>query len=138
MRRLFHPGAHGWPASIGLLILRLAAGGMMVYLHGWVKLMKWAPLSQTFADPLGVGSDISLALAIFGEVVCASLLAVGLATRVVAIPAAVTMGVAAFQVHAGQGLGEQEHALLYLAPFLALAFLGAGRLSLDGLIGRTR
>ena len=138
MQRLFHPGHHSWPASIGLLVLRLAAGGLMIHLHGWVKFEKWAPLSETFADPLGVGHPTSLALAILGEVVAAGLITVGLATRLAALPAAATMAVAVLMVHGGEGLADQEHALLYLAPYVALAFLGAGRLSLDAVICRAR
>lgn len=44
-----------------------------------------------------------------------------------------TMGEGARLFLAGESK-SREHALLYLIPFLALIFTGAGRLSIDGLV----
>jgi uncharacterized membrane protein YphA (DoxX/SURF4 family) len=41
------------------------------------------------------------------------------------------MGVAAFGAHWGEGLGEMEHALLYLILFGALVLTGGGRFGWD-------
>lgn len=136
LRALMSPGAHGGAASFGLLLLRLAAGGLMVVLHGWGKFQAFGTRSATFPDPLGVGNVASMSLAVSAEVACAALLAVGLATRLVCIPLIVTMAVAAFVVHADDPLQKKELALMYLAPYLALLFTGAGRFSADGLIAR--
>ncbi len=137
MRRLFDAGGHTWSASIGLLLLRLATGGFMAYQHGYGKWLLWSrPGAVGFADPLGVGPKVSLALAIFGELVCGALILLGLGTRVAALPAAITMGVAAFVVHGDDLFGEGELALLYLTGYLVLIATGAGRLSMDAIIRR--
>ncbi len=120
-----------FPADLGLLLLRLCAGIGMVGAHGWPKLSRFAELSGGFADPLGVGSTTSLALAIFAEVGCGMLLAVGLGTRLAAIPLAFTMAIAAFVVHAGDPWARKELALAYLVIYVALALTGAGRFSID-------
>ena len=116
---------------IGLLALRLFGGGLMVYLHGWSKWLDYADKSSSFPDPFGVGSELSLALTIFAEVVCASALMVGLFTRWSAIICAFTMGVAAFIVHQDDPLKVQEKALLYFAIYGAIACLGPGAFSID-------
>ena len=48
-----------------------------------------------------------------------------------AIPALITMLVAAFVVHASDPIGTKEKALFYAIAFLALAFTGAGKYSID-------
>lgn len=124
---------HALPTSIGLLILRLAVGGMMLT-HGWPKLGRLLETPDKFADPLGVGPEISLALAVFSELVCAGLLVLGAGTRAVAVPLLITMLVAAFIVHGDDPFKKQELALLYGAGTLTLILTGAGRLSVDALV----
>src|SRR5262245_4715396 len=121
--------------SIGLLILRLGVGGFLVS-HGWGKLqMLLAGDFDKFADPIGIGVAPSLVLVTSAEFLCALLVMVGFATRFAAAPVVFAMGVAAFVVHAadpwtmGQGPASKEPALLFLIPFLALIFTGAGRFS---------
>lgn len=119
--------------SLGLLLLRIAGGAMMM-VHGYGKLERWGELSADFADPLGVGSATSLALAIFGELVCAALLVPGLLTRLAAIPYAFTMLVAGVIVHADDPWGRKELAMLYLVVGIVVAVAGPGRLSLDAVL----
>ena len=119
-------------ASLGLFLLRAAAGAMMIYAHGWDKLMNFSEKSGGFPDPLGLGSTTSLSLAVFAEVFCAAGLIIGLATRFCSAGLAVTMGVAAFIVHADDAFtGSKELACVYLAIFVALIFTGAGGMSVD-------
>ena len=120
--------------SIGLFFLRLAFGLSMLLAHGWPKLMKFGELADKFPDPLGMGSQLSLVLAIGAEVGCSVLLIIGLFTRLAAIPLAVTMIVAFFVVHGADPWKVKELAALYLAVYATLAFTGAGHLSVDGLI----
>lgn len=135
-RWLFNPGSHTGPASFGLLVLRLGVGLAMALGHGWGKLQSWSELSKTFPDPLGIGSTWSLAGALLGELVGPLLIALGLGTRLAAIPAAFTMGVALFAVHAADPFAKQEKALLFLLAFVAILFTGAGRYSLDAKLGK--
>lgn len=117
--------------DLGLLLLRVCAGATMLGAHGWKKLSRFAELSETFPDPLGVGSTTSLALAVFAEVGCSALIVLGLFTRLAAIPSAFTMVVAAFVIHADDPWNKKELALAYLVVFVTLALTGAGRFSLD-------
>lgn len=143
------------PTSTGLLILRLGIGGFLAT-HGWSKVqMVLAGGFDQFGDPIGLGAPASLVLVTFAEFVCAILVAIGLGTRFAAVPPVIAMAVAAFVAHAGdpwtmeggyvlftsgasESWASKEPALLFLVPFLALIFTGAGRFSLDHVIGRGR
>lgn len=117
--------------DLGLLVLRIFAGGTMLLAHGLPKLMGYAEKAAAFADPLGVGSKFSLILAIFAEAVCAVLVMMGLATRLACIPLMTTMIVAGAVVHAADPWARKELAFVYAFVFLVLAITGAGRFSLD-------
>ena len=141
--------------SIGLLVLRLGVGGYMAT-HGWGKVqMLLAGSFEQFGDPIGLGAVPSLVLVTVAEFACALLVMVGLGTRLAAIPPVIAMGVAALVAHAADPwsmetaakaffAGEsktwfsKEPAMLFLVPFLALAFTGAGRYSLDALLASRR
>ena len=116
--------------DLALLLLRLGFGGFMLT-HGIPKLNMLADPSS-FGDPIGVGPTISLILALIGEVVAPILIIIGFKTKWAAIPAIITMGVAAFIVHAKDDLGTKEHALLFFIAFLVIFLAGPGKYSLDG------
>lgn len=124
----------------GLLVLRIWLGLGMLTLHGTGKLLKLESGNLAFPDPLGLGPAVSLFLAVFAEVLCASFLALGLLTRAAALPLIVTMSVAFFAVHGGalKGEGNGELAFVYLAGFVALFFTGPGRYSLDNILNRQK
>jgi len=107
---------------------------MMLLQHGWPKLSGFADKMDSFPDPLGVGSTVSLTLAVSGEFFASLLLVLGLGTRAAAVPFAITMLVAALIVHGGDPLGDKELALMYAAGGLTLLLTGPGRWSLDHLI----
>ncbi|WP_411768741.1 DoxX family protein [Winogradskyella sp. A3E31] len=115
--------------DLGLLILRLGFGGMMLT-HGIPKLQRLSD-PTSFPDPIGVGPTASLILCLIGEVVAPVLIVLGLKTKLAAIPAALTMAVAAFIVHGSDPLARKEMALLYLFVFVVLFFTGAGKYSVD-------
>lgn len=119
--------------DISLLLLRLTFGGLMIINHGWGKLERLlgeGPIK--FGDPIGLGAEVSLSLAVFSEVVCSALLVVGLFTRWASVPALITMLVAAFVVHGGDPFGDKESALLFGTAYLVILLMGPGRYSLDG------
>ena len=110
--------------------------------HGWGKLNRLRTGliegEVKFYDWMGLGEDVSLGLAVFGELVAPVFIALGLWTRWMSVPAAITMAVAAFVVHSGDPISDKEHALLFLIPFVVLALMGGGKYSVDHRIGRPK
>lgn len=119
--------------DISLLLLRLTFGGLMLLNHGWGKLDKLLEGGK-FGDPIGLGSDVSLYLVVFAEVVCAVLIMIGAFTRYTVIPLIFTMLVAIFIVHIDDPFKKMEMAILYLIPYIILFFEGAGDYSVDSRI----
>ena len=124
--------------NLGLLLVRLLAGGMMLT-HGLPKISRFfgeGPVK--FADPFGLGPEVSLGLAIFAEVGCSILVMIGFKTRWATVPLMITMLVAVFYAHANDPFGRKEPALLFFTLFLSLLISGGGRYSVDGGIGKGR
>jgi putative oxidoreductase len=136
MKKLFQFSFLPVSPDAALLVLRLWFG-LMLATHGWDKVMNFSAYSGKFMNLLGLGQNGTLALAIFGELVCSLLLVFGLFTRFAALGSGITMGVAFFMVHHGklQGEGSGEMAYLYLGVFVALFFAGGGRFSIDRKLG---
>ncbi|SFU53920.1 putative oxidoreductase [Pustulibacterium marinum] len=117
--------------DVGLLFFRVAISVLMM-VHGFGKLqMLLGGKGADFMPVFGLPATLSLILAIIGEFVAPILIIIGFKTRLAAIPAAITMAVAVFIAHGGQPLAEKELAVVYLVAFVALAFTGAGKLSVD-------
>ena len=119
-------------ASTGLLLLRVAFGCFML-VHGWQKLSGFSELADKFPDPIGMGSSLSLVMAIGAEVGCSILLILGLGTRLAVIPLASTMIVALFIVHGADPWKVKELAAIYLAAYAVIFVTGPGRCSLDAM-----
>ncbi|MCB9871263.1 MAG: DoxX family protein [Planctomycetes bacterium] len=132
-------------SSVGLLVLRIGVGCYMMA-HGWGKAqMVFSGAFDKFPDPISLGSGPSLVLAASAEFLGAALVVIGLGTRFAAASVAFTMAVAAFAIHGKDPwtmpnpLGpSKEPALMFLIPFLALVFTGAGQFSLDNKLRKRR
>ncbi len=122
-------------SDLGLLVLRLGASGMML-MHGWGKLSAFSTLMHDFPDPIGVGSTVSLVLAVFAEFFCSIALAIGVQSRWVTIPLVVTMLVAVVIIHGNDPFHKKELAALYLVGFVTLFLTGPGKYSFDGLLSK--
>lgn len=118
---LFVGGSCGIRAFVGLAWL--------------AKLEGFEQMSAHFPDPLGVGSSLSLALAIFGELVCSLAVVFGVLSRLALLPMIFTMCVAFFVAHGGS-IAEGELAFVYLVVFVLLFFAGPGRFSVDGWLAK--
>ena len=120
--------------SLLLLGLRLIVGGLMLA-HGCDKLVSFDLMKYTSPDPIGLGSECSLILTIFAEVLCACAILFGLLTRLAAIPLIFTMIIAIFVIHAGQIFAMRELAVLYLLGYSLLLIAGPGKYSIDQWLG---
>ncbi|WP_417213744.1 DoxX family protein [Bizionia sp.] len=116
--------------DLALAILRFGLSGMML-VHGIPKIERLFTSPIEFGDPIGVGPTLSLILALIGEVVAPILIIIGFKTKLAALPAAITMFVAAFIVHWEDDFGTKEKALLYLVGFLVIFLAGPGKYALD-------
>ncbi len=117
--------------DLGLLLVRLLSGGMMLT-HGLPKFNRlFGEGPVKFADPFGLGPEISLALVIFAEVACSIFVMIGFKTRWATIPLMITMLVAAFYAHADDPFGDKELPLLFFTVFLSILISSPGSFSVD-------
>lgn len=132
MRNFFLYGTplKGNGVSAFLFLLRLFVGVMML-VHGGTKVANFGVLMNTFPDPLGVTSLVSLLLCISAEVGCSVLLICGILTRLVTLPLIFNMLVAVLVIHGRDAFQVKELAVMYLAIYVFFFFVGGGRYSLD-------
>ncbi len=118
-------------SDIGLTLLRVVPSAAMLLAHGLPKFQKLIAGNFEFADPIGIGAAPSLFLAVIGEFVAPILIIIGYKTRFAAVPAFITMFVAAFITHGADPFAKKELALLYAVFFAVIFLVGPGKYSLD-------
>ncbi|WP_300698181.1 DoxX family protein [Bacteroides sp.] len=133
-RFLFPVKPDGTAESIILLIVRIVFGVLLMS-HGIAKWANFQEMSAVFPDPLGVGSTLSLVLAIFGELVCSMAFIVGFLYRLAMIPMIFTMCIAFFVIHSHDPFSTKELAFVYLVVFVLMYIIGPGKFSVDRWIG---
>jgi putative oxidoreductase len=134
MKKIFAPGSYSNKINFGLLFLRVTSGIFMLT-HGVGKLTKLIEGGTIkFANPIGIGPEASLVLAVFAEFFCSIFIILGIATRISAIPLIITMLVAGFISHAGDPFAVKEKAFLFFVIFVFIAIAGAGKYSIDNFI----
>ncbi len=127
--------------DIGKLVLRLTLG-ILILLHGIGKITGGVGGILGMVAKAGLPEAFGY-LVYVGEVLAPILLIVGLWTRPAAIVVAINMVVAVALVHSHQifslsknGGWELELQGMFLFTAVAIALLGAGRLSVGGINGR--
>ncbi len=126
--------------DLGKLVLRLMLGGLLL-LHGLAKISSGPAAIVGLVAKSGLPSALGY-LVYVGEVLAPLLLLVGLWTRPAALVVAINMAVAVLLAHTAQ-LGELgrsggwalELQGFYFFTAVAVALLGAGRLSVGGANG---
>jgi putative oxidoreductase len=122
--------------DISKLIYRVSvASFMLTHGLGKFKLLLSGNLDK-FADPIGIGPEISLILAVGAEFFASIAIILGFKTRLATIPVIITMAVAGFIVHAGDPFNVKEFALIYMLAFIGIAIIGSGKFSLDFLVSK--
>ena len=106
----------------------------MFFGHGLLKMQNLLAGNPKFADPIGLGQNLSLILSTFAEFFCAGLLILGIFPRVSAGVLIINMFVAGFIQHSSDPFSVKEKALLYLVIFVALIIFGAGKYSINELL----
>jgi putative oxidoreductase len=125
--------------SAALLVARLTVGVLFVS-TGWGKVNNLAKVTEYFTE-LGIPMPgFNATLASYTELICGSLLVIGLASRLASVPLVVTMVVAILtakrsELHSLPDLfGFVEWT--YLAILLVIFALGPGKIALDTLVER--
>lgn len=141
-RNLLFDSGNALGTDLGLLLFRISFGLSLFLKHGVEKITSFRQMAQTFPDPLHLGAHMSFAIAATSDVLAAVLLIAGFATRSAALFIAANIGVAWIFFHHEQFFGSNadhgELCVIYVCGFLSLALCGAGRFSIDSLLGRSR
>ena len=129
---------NGAAAAFGHLFLRISAGLMIFYIHGWHKLEGWIAYLQN-GTPWKLAEEVAgmhfpapLASAVAATLVkfiCSLFVTVGLFTRINAALLVCVLGGAILQNLVADR--DPQLAILYTLVVLTLAFMGGGRISLD-------
>ncbi len=117
-------------ASLAMTVLRIGISALMLG-HGIPKISRLFESPIEFADPIGLGPVLSLILTLIGEVVAPVLIIIGWKTRLAAIPALITMLVAALIVHGSDPFQKKEMEIMYALGFLVILIGGPGKFALD-------
>lgn len=120
--------------SWAMLVARVIPTILLVYGHGWPKVVHFADRIGRFSNPIGLGSETSFVLVVLAEVLCSVLVALGLFARPATIPLLIFFSVAIFVQHVHDPFPRRELPALYAVPYLVVLIAGPGRFSLDALI----
>lgn len=127
--------------NLGLLVLRLATGGALLYWHGWKgSLAAWSHIwhKTTWDLPgqlatLGFPIPLPLGLTLVVTALLGSLfLILGLLTRLSAVLLALLAVITALLYRAHPGIAEM--AVLYTGACLTISLCGSGAMALDRLL----
>lgn len=127
--------------DVSLLIARLGLGVIFIA-HGWQKFSTWGidGTQAAFASMDVPLADVSAIVAATIELVGGIALLVGFATRVAGVLLFLNMLGAFFIVHVGNGIfvgdGGYELVLALGVASLLIAGVGAGRFSVDAVVGK--
>ncbi|MBO7239252.1 MAG: DoxX family protein [Bacteroidaceae bacterium] len=133
LKWLFHEPIASSSKSMVILFARIIFGFLFLS-HGIAKLHIYSSIPESFPDPIGLGSTLSLWLALFAEILCTLGFILGTLFRLCLIPMIFTMCIAFFVIHANDPLAVKELSLMYLTIFSLLYITGAGRYSIDGIL----
>lgn len=129
------------PVGIDALSIIRVFAGVLILLHGKIVFDSQIinGMAESMSKDIGMPFPLLMAyLAKGSEFFGGLFLALGLLTRFVSIPLAITMAVAAFIAHHGQITGDGEHAFLFLLIFVAFFFIGSGKWSVDYLLKKIK
>lgn len=115
----------------GLLFARVTGALLVLHVHGLPKLVHFSDELAHIDDPLHMGRALTLYCAIFAEVLCPILVALGLLTRLASLPFLFLLLVSMLLVHPDWSIADGQFGWLLIIVFGTIAISGAGRYSLD-------
>ena len=118
--------------SLLLLCLRIFFG-LMLMLHGLEKFYNYSELYLNFPSLWGIGSEVSLMLAIAAELFFSLGFIFGVLYRLSMLPMLFVMIVAFFHIH-DASIVQGELAFVYLMVFVIMYICGPGQYSVDAKI----
>jgi len=146
LARLFVVGQNSRSVDIALLLLRVMVMSSLIYHHGSDKIPDWNLLTSRLVplDPIGIGVVPSLIFATFADLVCASFVLFGFATRIASFFCIICLFAVTFIMsHAlttpfwpVPHTGHAEVAWVYMAVCIVTLIAGPGRYSLDAKLSR--
>ena len=95
-------------------------------------MQRFSQISGEFHDPLGLGSELTMVIAILAEFCAPILVILGFQTRLAASLPFIMMFLLVFVLPPIDPIPFRELAYLFCIGFFLLIFTGAGRFSLDG------
>lgn len=117
--------------DFGLLVFRILAAVALIKAHGLPKLLDIQASIAHIPDPLGFGGTFSTYYAIFTNVICALCVTFGFLTRVAAFFITTLTLSGLFLIHLHDPTAIQDTPIIYSIVFGFLAYMGAGKYSLD-------
>lgn len=125
-------------SDVGLLVLRVLVCLSLFVKHGWEKIFSFSDVVARVPDILHIGVAPTIVLAAVGDVFCAFLIIIGLATRWACAWAFIVIFTAwSLRDHfsyLGHGGDHGEVIALYLICLLSIFITGPGRFSIDSLL----
>ncbi|WP_431822978.1 DoxX family protein [Burkholderia sp. F1] len=120
--------------DLGLLFLRVSASVLLLIVHGLPKVLHYTSEAAAIEDPFHLGRTVSIAFAIFAEVICPIFVIAGVLPRLAALPAMIVTVVALAFVHPDWTAEQAQFAWMLLILFGTIAIAGAGRYSLSAIV----
>jgi putative oxidoreductase len=117
--------------DLAYFFVRFFSAFALIKAHGLPKLIHFKHTLIHIPDPFGLGGEFSTYYAIFTNVFCAFLVAIGLFTRMAALFILSITLTGLFIIHISDSAKIQDSPFIYSIIFSFIAYMGSGKYSFD-------